>query len=71
MPKMDGLEAACQIRKRWPAANQPRIIAITAYALEGDREKCITAGMDDYIAKPVKKDDLAALLRNIIPTQKK
>ncbi|HWQ19929.1 MAG TPA: PAS domain S-box protein, partial [Methanotrichaceae archaeon] len=67
MPEMDGLEAARQIRKRFPAEKQPRIIAITAYALEGDREKCLEAGMDDYIAKPVKKDDLAALLRNITP----
>jgi|GEM_PF-343182 len=61
MPEMDGLEAARQIRKRWPV--WPKIIAITAYAMEGDREKCIEAGMDDYIAKPVKKDDLEAILR--------
>jgi CheY-like chemotaxis protein len=67
MPEMDGIAAAKEIRKRWPAAKQPRIIAITAYAMEGDREKCIGAGMDDYIAKPVKGDDLAALLRNITP----
>jgi len=64
MPEMDGIAAAREIRKRWPN-NGPKIIAITAYALEGDREKCLEAGMDDYIAKPVKKDDLAALLRNI------
>ncbi|HWQ19498.1 MAG TPA: PAS domain S-box protein [Methanotrichaceae archaeon] len=62
MPEMDGLEAARQIRKLWPD-NGPKIIAITAYALAGDREKCIEAGMDDYIAKPVKKDDLEVILR--------
>ncbi|HWQ19500.1 MAG TPA: response regulator, partial [Methanotrichaceae archaeon] len=63
MPEMDGLEAAREIRKRCP--HWPKIIAITAYAMEGDREKCIEAGMDEYIAKPVKKDDLASLLCNI------
>jgi|GEM_PF-856115 len=65
MPEMDGLEAARQIRKRWPT--WPKIIAITAYAMEGDREKCLEAGMDDYIAKPVKKDDLVEALSHIYP----
>ncbi|HWQ18141.1 MAG TPA: PAS domain S-box protein [Methanotrichaceae archaeon] len=65
MPEMNGLAAARQIRKLWPAEDQPRIVAITAYALEGDREKCLEAGMDDYIAKPVMKEDLATLLCNI------
>jgi PAS domain S-box-containing protein len=62
MPEMDGLEAASQIRKRLPAAEQPRIIALTAYAMEGDRERCLEAGMDGYIAKPVKMEDLRAAL---------
>lgn len=62
MPEMDGLEAASQIRKLWPAAEQPRIIALTAYALEGDREKCLEAGMDGYISKPIKMEDLRAAL---------
>ncbi|HSD58897.1 MAG TPA: response regulator [Methanotrichaceae archaeon] len=62
MPEMDGLEAASQIRKRWPAAEQPRIIALTAYAMEGDRERCLEAGMDGYISKPVKMEDLRAAL---------
>jgi CheY-like chemotaxis protein len=62
MPEMDGLEAASQIRKRWPAAEQPRIIALTAYAMEGDRERCLEAGMDGYISKPVKMEDLKAAL---------
>lgn len=57
---MDGLEATRIIHQRWP--NGPKIIAITAYGLEGDREKFIEAGMDDYISKPVKKEDLARML---------
>jgi PAS domain S-box-containing protein len=65
MPEMDGLQAAHIIRQRWPAG--PKIIAITAYALKGDREKFIEAGMDDYIAKPVDINDLRAVLeRNFV-----
>ncbi len=56
MPEMDGLEAAKKIHQRWP--NGPKIIAITAYALEGDRERCLSAGMDDYISKPVQLEEL-------------
>lgn len=62
MPEMDGFRATEQIRKRWPV-NGPRIIATTAYALSGDREKCLGAGMDDYIAKPVQKGEIAAILK--------
>ena len=61
MPEMDGLEATQIIRKRWPK-NGLKVVAITAYALEGDREKCLDAGMDDYISKPVKLDELAGVL---------
>jgi PAS domain S-box-containing protein len=62
MPEMDGLEAAGRIRKRWPASEQPCIIALTAYALEGDRERCLESGMDGYISKPVRLEDLREAL---------
>ncbi len=61
MPEMDGLEATRIIRERWPD-NGPKVIAITAYALEGDREKCLAAGMNDYISKPVKMIELTEVL---------
>ncbi|MFZ2472398.1 MAG: ATP-binding protein [Methanothrix sp.] len=69
MPELSGLEATRQIRKLWPDTQQPRIIAVTAYALEGDREKCIEAGMDDYISKPVKMDELDSTLRRYLPSE--
>jgi len=63
MPEMDGYEAARQICDRWPD-QRPRLIAMTGNAMQGDREKCLLAGMDDYIAKPVRPKELeAALLR--------
>jgi CheY-like chemotaxis protein/nitrogen-specific signal transduction histidine kinase len=60
MPEMDGLVAAQEIRKLWPKG--PRIIAITAYALKGDRERCLAAGMDDYISKPIVIEELRRVL---------
>jgi|WetSurMetagenome_2_1015567.scaffolds.fasta_scaffold00502_16 PAS domain S-box-containing protein len=61
MPEMDGLETTREIRKRLQGG--PRIIAMTAAAFKSDREMCIEAGMDDYIRKPVRIDELAAALR--------
>jgi len=63
MPEMDGLEASRQIRRRLPRERQPKIIALTANAMEGDRELCVAAGMDDYISKPVKLNEMAAAIR--------
>ena len=60
MPEMDGLETTRKIRVRWPKG--PKIVAMTAAALQGDREMCLAAGMDDYISKPVRMSDLAQKL---------
>ena len=61
MPQLDGLEATRRIRAEW-RENGPRIIAMTANAMPQDRERCLTAGMDDYIAKPVNFLQLQAVL---------
>ena len=66
MPEMGGLEATRIIRQRWPEKG-PKIIAITAFALQGDKEKCLAAGMDDYISKPVRMNELAKLLEKYQP----
>jgi PAS domain S-box-containing protein len=62
MPELDGLEATRQIRTTLPSDRQPRIIAMTANALKGDRELCLEAGMDDYISKPIRREEIAAAL---------
>ncbi|HYN60914.1 MAG TPA: response regulator, partial [Rubrivivax sp.] len=68
MPEMDGLEATRRIVARWPdAAQRPRIVAMTANAMQGDREECLAAGMDDYVTKPIRVDALVKALMNAAP----
>ena len=64
MPEMDGFETATMIKKRWDETKRPKIIAITGNAMSGDREKCLQAGMDDYMAKPIRVAELQSLLEN-------
>jgi PAS domain S-box-containing protein len=66
MPEMDGFEATRAIRERWQK-EAPAIIAVTAHAIEGDRERCLEAGMDDYISKPVKMEELVGALGRYLP----
>jgi PAS domain S-box-containing protein len=67
MPVMDGLEASRRIRCEWPPSERPRIIAMTANAMRGDREKCLAAGMDEYLSKPIHAEELAAVLARCTP----
>jgi len=62
MPEMDGLEATCRIRAELSDDRQPYIIAMTANTMKGDRERCLDAGMDDYLGKPFRRDELMMCL---------
>jgi len=65
MPEMDGLEASRRITAKWPPDKRPRIVAMTANAMQGDREACLTAGMDDYVTKPIRVDALVEALASV------
>jgi CheY-like chemotaxis protein/nitrogen-specific signal transduction histidine kinase len=67
MPKMDGIEATRHIISRFPPERRPQIVAMTANAMEGDREVCLAAGMNDYITKPINIEQLAKALSNCRP----
>jgi PAS domain S-box-containing protein len=67
MPELDGLDASRQICERWPEEVRPRIIAMTANAMPEDREACFAAGMDDYIAKPIRSHELGEALSRARP----
>ncbi len=63
MPEMDGLEASRRVVARWRGGARPRLVAMTANAIQGDREACLAAGMDDYVTKPVRVEELMRALR--------
>jgi len=65
MPEMDGLEASRAIHEGWPAEEHPRIVAMTANAMQGDREECLAAGMDDYLTKPIQIKALQEALERV------
>jgi CheY-like chemotaxis protein len=67
MPVMDGFEATKMIREREGTSRHTHIVAVTANAMEGDRERCIAAGMDDYLAKPFRAGDLRRVLGRWLP----
>jgi CheY-like chemotaxis protein/HPt (histidine-containing phosphotransfer) domain-containing protein len=66
MPEMDGLTATQEIRKLSNSPTNPYIIAITAYAMSGDREKCLQGGMNDYVAKPIREQELIRALESAV-----
>ncbi|MDJ0733149.1 MAG: response regulator [Nostocaceae cyanobacterium] len=67
MPEMDGLTATQEICKYWSSSSRPRIIAMTANAMQEDKEKCLQAGMDDYISKPIRVEELKQALSRCQP----
>jgi CheY-like chemotaxis protein len=69
MPELDGFEASREINRRWPGDRRPRIVAMTANVMQGDRELCVAAGMDDYVSKPIRVEELVAALERCQPTR--
>ncbi|MFN8651640.1 MAG: ATP-binding protein [Gemmatimonadales bacterium] len=67
MPEVDGFEATRRIRALPAPAGRTRVVAMTANAMQGDRERCLAAGMDDYVSKPIREPELVAALRRIDP----
>jgi len=69
MPEMDGLDASRRICAQWGPDQRPRIVAMTANAMQGDRDMCLAAGMDDYVTKPIRVEQLVEAL-NHVPARK-
>ncbi len=67
MPKMSGFDATKEIRRRFPASKQPKVIALTAFVIPSSKEMCLEAGMDDYIGKPVTMQELAKIIGKHLP----
>jgi CheY-like chemotaxis protein len=68
MPEMDGYEATAALRERENAGKRLTVVAMTAHAMKGDRERCLAAGMDDYLAKPLRPEELDAVLERWLHT---
>jgi CheY-like chemotaxis protein len=66
LPEMDGCDATGEIRRRENGSGHTTIIAMTVNAMQGDREKCLEAGMDDYISRPIKKEDVVAIVNKCV-----
>ncbi len=69
MPEMDGLEATRAICAEWEAEKRPRIIALTANVMKEDRDACFAAGMDDYVGKPIRVEELMSALSRCQPLE--
>jgi CheY-like chemotaxis protein len=67
MPVMDGYQATEQIRRAEPPDRHVVIVAMTANAMQSDRQRCLDAGMDDYISKPINKAEVVAVLKRFLP----
>jgi CheY-like chemotaxis protein len=70
MPKMSGIDATKEIRRRFPASRQPKIIALTAYVVPNSRKICLESGMDDYLGKPVQMNELKSMICSHLRTKK-
>jgi two-component system, sensor histidine kinase and response regulator len=70
MPEMDGLQTTAAIRQRESAGKHIPIIAMTAHAMVGDKERCLQAGMDGYTSKPLQVQELLAAIENVLHEQK-
>jgi len=71
MPEMDGLDATRAICRRWPKERRPRIVAVTANVMQEDRKECLAAGMDDYVSKPIRVEELVRALSACRPLSQK
>ena len=67
MPEMDGYEATIELRRREGNGRRVPVIALTANAIEGERERCLSIGMDDFVTKPVKLTELSSVIARHLP----